>query len=254
MAASRTARRSGPSCRERPREQRLPLPARLEDRFQELSEAALSPAGFRHHEGLGPHFEGRILGSGGEADLGEDGQVVEVVSHVGDLRGLEALRAQDLLEHRPLVGDALPHHVQVQLGRASGHGGRVAAGQEADLQSGPPRQHHAQAVADVEGLGLAPVGEDEDPPVGEDAVHVREHEAERPAARGEGVVLGQIISVFQRSWRWTTPSTTPAASTTGRDVILRSSITARAAVARSRRRTVSGPGVMHCPAVWSSSA
>src|SRR5207249_674951 len=173
--------------------------------------------------------------------------------HVGDLRRAQALLAQDLLEDGPLVGDALAYHLQAQLGRPRGDGFRGAAGQEAEPEPRPPRQHHAEAVADVEGLGLASVGEDEDRSVRQDAVHVREHEAERAAARGQRLVL-HIISVFQRSWRCTTPSTTPDASTTGNDVIFRASMTARAAVASSRRPTVSGPGVMHWAAVWSSRA
>ena len=96
-------------------------------------------------------------------------------------------------------------------------------------QPGALGEDDAEAVADVEGLGLAPVGQEEHRPVGEHAVHVGEDEAERAAARGQAPRLSHIISVFQRSWRCTTPSTTPSASTTGSDVILRSSITARAA-------------------------
>src|SRR5438105_4600642 len=78
-------------------------------------------------------------------------------------------------------------------------------------------ENNAQAVAEVAGLRVAPVGKEEEGGVGEDAVHVGEEQAERAAAGRQRLVL-HIISVFHRSWRWTTPSTTPAASTTGREV------------------------------------
>ena len=86
--------------------------------------------------------------------------------------------------------------------------------------------------------------------LGTEIVHLEELP---DGARRQLLALAHIISVFQRSWRCTTPSTRPSPSTTGSDVILRSSRTARAEVARSRRETVTGPSVMHCRAVWSSS-
>ena len=48
----------------------VPLPAGLQDGLQELAQAAVAAARVRDHEGLRAHLEGRVGGSGGEADLG----------------------------------------------------------------------------------------------------------------------------------------------------------------------------------------
>src|SRR5437667_10478092 len=97
MAARRTARRavsvtSESSEREGsrqggadPGQERLPLAPSLQDRFQELAQAALASPRLHHHEGLRAHLEDRVRGSAGQAYLQKDGQVVQVVPDVGDL-------------------------------------------------------------------------------------------------------------------------------------------------------------------------
>src|SRR5437016_5154336 len=114
MAARRTAssavsvnaeRGGGPSSRQGgpdAGQERLPFPPRAQDGLQELAEAAAAAGRVRDHEGLRPHLEGRVGGGGAQAGPGEDGQVVEVVPHVGDLLGAKPLLAQDLLESRSL--------------------------------------------------------------------------------------------------------------------------------------------------------
>ena len=262
MAASSTAS-SAVSVKEAARARashgrRAPMPASSDSHSPRACRMAsrnsrtqpLPAARVRDHEGLRAHLEGGVGGGGGEPDLGQDGEVVEVVADVGDLLRAQALLAQDLVERRALV-----RRRPAARRRCRSSAARAASDSEARPERTPvlqPRalgEDDAEPVADVEALGLAAVRQEQHRPVGEHAVHVRSRT--RRSARQRAASASSFISSPSSRGRGggRRPPPRRPASTTGSDVILRSSIRARAAVASSRRRTVTGPGVMHSPAV-----
>jgi hypothetical protein len=85
----------------------LPFPACPEDGLQELTQAARSAAGLGQQYGLLAYLGGGVGGGARESDGGHHGEVVDVVSDIGDLVGVETFAAKEIIEGSALVGDAL---------------------------------------------------------------------------------------------------------------------------------------------------
>src|SRR5262249_38728899 len=129
------------------------------------------------------------------------------------------------------------------------------AGEDAHLDPHLLGELQAEPVADVEDLPLLPVRAVGQPAVGEDAVDVEEDPLQGAGAPGERFVggddrIGQNSSSRQRSCRWTTPSSRPAASQTKREVMRWSSMVFKAAAASAPPEMVRGFRVITSPAVW----
>ena len=182
------------------------------------------------------------------------GQVVDVVADVGDLVGARPSAARISRKRGGLVRHALAHDRRCRArARAAPRASERPAGEDA-RRAGPARWARTMPRPSRTWKALAspPSGRSSTVPSVRTPSTSVSTSRSSAAAGGQRLVL-QIISVFHRSCRCSTPSTRPASSTTGSEVILRSSIRARAAVASSRRPMTTGSRVMHSPAVRSSS-
>src|SRR5690606_8655936 len=106
-------------------------------------------------------------------------QVEQVVADVGDRLGGQPAPAQDVFDHRELVGAAQPHLVHAQLARPLFDDLAAAARDEPGQAAAAVPVDQPGTVVHVEGLQLAAFAVEVDPPVGQHAVDIGDQHADR---------------------------------------------------------------------------
>jgi len=101
-----------------------------------------------------------------------------------DVMDLDREALEQRFERRALVGDALQHDVDPEFGSAAGDRGRVAAREQPEAHARTREHLEPVAVVRIESLQRFPLRTDPQPPVGEHAVDVKEHQADAPRALG----------------------------------------------------------------------
>ncbi len=109
-----------------------------------------------------------------------DGEVDDVVAHVGELVDGVAGLCENIVDCVHLVGLALVDELELEVAGADGYRLRVALGDDADAEAAEATKADAETIVCGEAFGFnsLPVGarDDEDLAVGEDAVYVEDED------------------------------------------------------------------------------
>ena len=146
-----------------------------------------------HPVGGGFDLRAGVGGGDGQAADAQDGQVDDVVAHIGEFLDRDAGLLDDLVHGVQLVRLTLVDEFVLQVAGADGDGLRLALGDDAGAKAAEARERDAETVVRVEGFGLEAAavefGDDGDGAIGEDAVDVEDEDFD---------LAGACLCVFKR--------------------------------------------------------
>lgn len=157
-------------------DQKLPTPLRLQDRFDCFAQRAVAAGELCDELRGGANLAASISRRDRQADDLEDGQIGKIIADVRHLFRPEPKLAEQLMDHRQLVFDTLPHQIDAQFRGTNADDLRRAAGDQPKAMARLLPELDPQSIADVKAFALDALVVKDHATISQDAIDVREQE------------------------------------------------------------------------------